>query len=181
MIKLIFATTKGQGVIGLKDSNSLPWFLPEDLKIFKKFTLNNTILMGWNTWKSLNYTPLPKRRNIVLSNRSEDTDVFAGIYPKKELHNVLVYYSDSRIGPNDLYIIGGAKLFEEVITQYPEFIDEMIISWVNEKFIGEIQPFEREKYVYLPRQIFKELNSNFEIKNEVYTCNDFTTINYVRS
>ena len=46
--------------------NDLPWYLPADLKIFKKNTLNKPILMGRKTCESLK-KPLPQRVNWVLS------------------------------------------------------------------------------------------------------------------
>src|SRR5687768_17589244 len=44
----------------------LPWHYSADLKFFKQTTVNNAIVMGFNTWKSIG-KPLPKRLNIVLS------------------------------------------------------------------------------------------------------------------
>ena len=65
-MKLIVAICKNGG-IGYK--NKIPWHLKKDLQHFKKMTIgnnNNAVIMGNNTWKSLNNTPLPKRTNIIL-------------------------------------------------------------------------------------------------------------------
>ncbi len=43
----------------------LPWHLPEDLKVFKKYTTGHPIVMGRKTWDSIG-KPLPNRQNIVL-------------------------------------------------------------------------------------------------------------------
>ena len=51
-------------VIGV--ANQLPWHLPEDLKHFKKHTINKPIIMGRNTFDSIGRA-LPERDNIVLS------------------------------------------------------------------------------------------------------------------
>ncbi|HSK71207.1 MAG TPA: dihydrofolate reductase, partial [Pyrinomonadaceae bacterium] len=48
----------------------LPWHYSADLKFFKETTLNNAVVMGFNTWKSIG-KPLPKRLNIVLSRSAE--------------------------------------------------------------------------------------------------------------
>ena len=66
-IHLIWAQDSNGG-IGKK--GSLPWYIPEDLKNFKKLTQNSTIIMGRNTWESLPIKPLPKRRNIVISSHN---------------------------------------------------------------------------------------------------------------
>ena len=69
-IKLITAYDKNK-LIGV--DNKLPWDLPEDLKHFKKSTLNKTIIMGKNTYLSLK-KPLPNRVNIVISRTLEKTE-----------------------------------------------------------------------------------------------------------
>ena len=51
-------------------NNELPWHLPEDLKNFKKLSLNKPIIMGRNTFDSIG-RPLPGRDNIVLSRNAE--------------------------------------------------------------------------------------------------------------
>lgn len=62
--------------IGLK--NSIPWYIPEDLKYFKllttpKYNEYSFVIMGSKTWDSINdkYKPLKNRINIVLSNNIE--------------------------------------------------------------------------------------------------------------
>lgn len=52
------------GAIG-KDGK-IPWYLPNDLKYFKKTTLNHPIIMGRKSFESLG-RPLPKRTNIVIT------------------------------------------------------------------------------------------------------------------
>ena len=63
-IHLIWAQD-GNGGIG--KNGKLPWHVSEDLKNFKKITLNSTVIMGRKTWESLPVKPLPNRENIVLS------------------------------------------------------------------------------------------------------------------
>ena len=52
---------------GIGKNGQLPWYIPEDLKNFKKITLNSTIVMGRKTWDSLPFKPLPKRKNIIFT------------------------------------------------------------------------------------------------------------------
>ena len=54
---------------GIGKDGELPWHIPEDLKNFKRLTLNSVIVMGRKTWESLSVRPLPKRRNVVLSSK----------------------------------------------------------------------------------------------------------------
>ena len=64
---------------GIGKNGQLPWHIPEDLKNFKKITIDSTIIMGRKTWDSLPFKPLPNRRNIVLS--------------KNTINNVEVYHN----------------------------------------------------------------------------------------
>lgn len=47
----------------------LIWFIPEDLRRFRKLTWGNTVIMGRKTWESLSdeFRPLPGRTNIVIT------------------------------------------------------------------------------------------------------------------
>lgn len=63
------------GIIGR--GGDIPWRVPEDLVRFKQVTMGRTVVMGRRTWESLpaRVRPLPGRRNVVLSRR---TDFVAG-------------------------------------------------------------------------------------------------------
>ena len=62
---LIVAMTKDR-VIG--KNGMLPWNIPSDLQHFKSLTLDTPVIMGRNTFLSLNrVNGLPKRKNIVIT------------------------------------------------------------------------------------------------------------------
>ena len=66
-ISIIVAMAENR-VIG--KGGELPWYLPADLKHFKKLTVGQTVIMGRKTHESIVRRlgkPLPKRRSIVLS------------------------------------------------------------------------------------------------------------------
>jgi len=99
-IHLIWAQEKDGG-IGI--NNDLPWHISEDLKKFKKLTLNKPIIMGRNTWNSLPFKPLPKRRNVVLSSQSlNDVECYTSV------ENCL----DGLINESDVFVIGGAQIYK---------------------------------------------------------------------
>ena len=50
--------------------NDLLWHISDDLKRFKRLTTNHPVIMGKNTFYSLPFRPLPKRTNIVLSDKA---------------------------------------------------------------------------------------------------------------
>ena len=69
---LILSMCRNNG-IGLK--GKLPWNIPQDLHYFAKLTKgdgNNAVIMGSNTYNSLNKVDgLPGRDNLILSSNSE--------------------------------------------------------------------------------------------------------------
>ena len=107
-IHLIWAQDKN-GSIGI--NGDLPWHIPQDLKNFKKITLNQVIVMGRKTWDSLKLKPLPKRRNIVLTSQHkiQDVDVFNNV---NELLKSLIDSKEKQI-----FIIGGAHGLDSDLLQ----------------------------------------------------------------
>lgn len=67
MISLVVARAKN-GAIGR--DNTIPWHLPEDLRLFQRETLGSAVIMGRRTWDSLPMKPLKNRLNIVVSRDS---------------------------------------------------------------------------------------------------------------
>ena len=118
-------------VIG-KDGD-LPWHLSEDLKLFKKRTLDHPIIMGRATFESLpKQRPLPRRRNIVLSRTLAPRD---GIEIITDLHQLV------GLGvTGDAYLIGGAGIFES----YLAACTSIILTFVHEAHDGDrfMPPFE---------------------------------------
>ena len=47
-------------------NNKLPWYLPEDLKYFKRVTMGKPLIMGRKTFESLG-KPLPGRPHIIIT------------------------------------------------------------------------------------------------------------------
>jgi dihydrofolate reductase len=69
LVGLVWAQSTS-GVIGR--GGDIPWRVPEDLARFKRVTMGHTVVMGRRTWDSLpaQVRPLPGRRNVVLSRRT---------------------------------------------------------------------------------------------------------------
>jgi dihydrofolate reductase len=56
---------------GISKNGSIPWNVPDDMKFFKETTLKNVVIMGKNTFSSLNNKPLKDRLNIVITRNPE--------------------------------------------------------------------------------------------------------------
>lgn len=93
------------GAIGKE--GGLPWHYSADLKFFREQTTGHACVMGSRTWATLK-KPLPNRLNVVLSSRAE--------VPAQEsvlwLRDKLSVLSLKDYLKCDLFVIGGAKVFE---------------------------------------------------------------------
>lgn len=93
------------GAIG--KGGTLPWHYSADLKFFKEQTTGNACVMGYRTWASLK-RPLPNRLNIVLTRRT-DTEPRESVLWVRDKQSVLSLYEYLNC---DLYVLGGAQIFE---------------------------------------------------------------------
>ena len=117
-VSLIVAVGK-QGQIG-KD-NKLLWHIPDDLKNFKKITLNHPIIMGRKTYESIG-KPLPNRTNIVLSSKKIDQVLTA-----TSLEGALQFAKT--LDTQEVFVIGGASVYKEAVDK--KFIDRIYLSLVE--------------------------------------------------
>lgn len=104
MISIIAAIGKNNE-LGL--NNDLIWHLPNDLKFFKEKTLNQNIVMGYNTFVSLGRV-LPSRKHIVLS--FEKVRLPLEVIQFNNLEDLNNYIKDK-----DVFIIGGASMYKQFI------------------------------------------------------------------
>lgn len=85
----------------------LPWRFPADMKFFREQTTGHACLMGRKTWLTLK-RPLPGRLNVVLSRGAE-------VEPRESvvwLRDHLSALSLAEYLRGDLYVIGGAQIYE---------------------------------------------------------------------
>ena len=104
-INIIAAVAKNRA-IGFQ--NKLIYWLPNDLKRFKALTTGHTIIMGRNTYLSLPKGALPNRRNVVLSTTVSEL-------PGCDVYPSLDAALKSCRPDEDIYIIGGARVYEQAI------------------------------------------------------------------
>ena len=126
MISFIVATDEN-GVIG--KNNQIPWYLPDDLKRFKKITMGHPIVMGRKTFESIG-KPLPGRENIVLTKNK-----------KLELKGCTVFHSEKelidyckRLKDEEIFVIGGANLFKIFLP----YVDRIYLTKIYKRFEGDV-------------------------------------------
>ncbi|KYD03251.1 dihydrofolate reductase [Heyndrickxia sporothermodurans] len=102
MISFLWAQDE-KGVIGR--NNQLPWYIPEDLKYFKKTTMGHPIVMGRKTFESIG-KPLPGRQNIIIT---RDENFCAKDCLVLQSKHQLLNWADQQ--DKEVFITGGAEIF----------------------------------------------------------------------
>lgn len=104
IVSAIVAMAKNR-VIGHDDR--IPWYLPADLKYFKRTTLNHHILMGRKSFRAIG-RPLPKRTNVVITR-----DLFFTASNALVVHSLEEGLQLAREqGEAEAFIIGGGQIYE---------------------------------------------------------------------
>lgn len=129
------------GLIG--QEGHLPWQLPNDLQFFKEVTMGQTIVMGRSTFDGMGKRLLPGRHTIVVTTNPEYDGAGAEV-----IQNVTTLIEDSQY--EDLYIIGGAGLFEALKQE----VEVLYCTKIHATFEGD---------VYFPKDFPWE---NFELMKE---------------
>jgi len=125
-ISAIVAISKNR-VIG--HENDIPWYLPADLKYFKRTTLNHPIIMGRNTFTSIG-KPLPKRTNIVLTRNP--FYIASGCLIAHSLKQALELAFDQE--EEEVFIIGGGQIYEQALP----YLDKIYLTEVDLEVPGEV-------------------------------------------
>ena len=125
MLSIIVAIAENYA-IGL--NNDLLWHIPADLARFKRITSGHPVIMGKRTWESLPVRPLPKRRNIVISDipgdRIDGAEVVSSIPAAIDLCDP----------EEENFVIGGASVYR----QFLPLCDRLYITWVHQAFKGDV-------------------------------------------
>ena len=160
---LIVASDENNG-IGLfkNDEFKLPWHNKDDMLFFKNITSNDHILkaiiMGKNTFSSLNYKPLANRFNIIISSTlSCPESNFLKIFTK--IDDALLFCKKLNL---KTFVIGGSQLYAEALTS----------PYLNKIYWNIIHQTSNDSNIYFPLNI-NNLNNKFYIK-ESKKINDVT-------
>ena len=121
-----------KNVIG--NNNKIPWYIPEDLKLFQKTTKNHIIVMGRKTFESLPNGPLKNRINVVITNQTE-------LYEKSNETLIYTNFVNSfalletlqKETQKEVFIIGGNTIYK----QYFEYCTKFHISFINNTQSGD--------------------------------------------
>ena len=94
-----------RGAIG--KGGRLPWRYPADMRFFREQTTGHACVMGRRTWLTLK-KPRPTRLNVVLT-RGAEVEPRESVVWLRDKSSVLSLKDYLR---GDLYVIGGAQIYE---------------------------------------------------------------------
>ena len=122
-IYLIAAVAKN-GVIGT--NGKLPWHLAEDMKHFKRLTLNHPIIMGRRTWESL-AKPLPDREHVVISRKPGFEAPGASV--ASSLEGAIALCAGEPVA----FVIGGAEVYAAALP----LADGLVLTEIHQDYAGD--------------------------------------------
>ena len=158
MISMIVAVDNTNNESGIGKDGMLKWHIPEDLKFFKQFTLNKTLIVGRKTFENL--PQLKNRKIMVLTNNPTliDNETYFDLDDIKK-----TIFNDKL---NEFVIIGGKQSYEL-------FIDSIDYAVVNEITFKKDENKNNEYDTNLSK-LFNQMKYNdnqFNYKNK-YTLID---------
>jgi dihydrofolate reductase len=136
--------------------NSIPWYLPEDLKWFKKHTLNHAIIMGRKCFESIG-RPLPKRTNIVITR-----DMFYLVNGCTVVHSLSEALQIAQNeGETEAFIIGGGEIYAQSL----DLCTKIYLTEVHADIEGEIifpSILESDWKIIFQEKHLKDENNEFD-------------------
>lgn len=126
------------------DAGSMPWHLPDDLKQFRRTTLNRPIIMGRKTYASIGQ-PLKRRTNIVLT-RDKGFHV-EGVFTAHGVEEALLT-AESHLGEEQEVIIGGGAEIYRLFLPYASTLRLTYVDAVvpGDTFFPEISHYHWQEF-----------------------------------
>lgn len=129
MLDVILAMTKNNG-IGF--NGKLPWHSSNELNLFKQKTKNGFLIVGRKTYQNL--PKLNNRTIIVLSKHRNDTKFQDDVSVFENIDDILTSFNYNGHNEGQLFIAGGAEIYNEVFSNWKNFINQIHLSVMNEDY-----------------------------------------------
>jgi len=159
MIKAIMAVDDEGGV---SKRGSMPWPTnSNDLKRFKKYTINNVVIMGRLTWIDPGMpSPLKNRINVLITKKDKEKYPGADEYISGDLISKIKLIN-TKYENQDLFIIGGPKIIDQLF----ELIEEFYLTRIYGEFDCDktLDLKKIEDAMTLEEKIIKDKTCHFEI------------------
>ena len=172
-IIVVYTNNKGIG----KD-NTLPWKIPSDLKKFKNLTTGNkknAIIMGKNTYLSLNKRSLPYRDNLILSNSLMINNIDDNNNITRSFKNEIKlkeFLYDKKY--DELWVIGGGNIYDLFLNKTNIFVVKNIyVTLIDDEI--ECDTFfpiiDNNKYSFMSKAIHSSNDSKYKLYDIIYRNN----------
>ena len=174
-VNIIVAYTNNKGI---GKNNSLPWKIPSDLKKFKNLTTGNkknAIIMGKNTYLSLNKKSLPNRDNLILStslmiNNIDDNNNITRSFKNEIKLKEFLY--DKKY--DELWVIGGENIYDLFLNKTNIFVVKNIyVTLIDDEI--ECDTFfpiiDNNKYSFMSKAIHSSNDSKHKLYDIIYSIN----------
>ena len=109
------AAVDRKGAIG--KGGKLPWHYSADMKFFRETTTGHAVVMGRKTWLTIG-KPLKNRLNIVLS-RDSSIEPQESLLVFTDIESVISFSASLT---TDLFVIGGAQIYEAFLPKIEKWI-----------------------------------------------------------
>ncbi len=112
---------------GIGKNGTLPWHIPEDLKLFKQITMGGVLLMGRKTFESVGFV-FPGRESIILTKKDDwlpqdhvktwteekasRTHVCGSLQEAIQVYSRLAKEAPTGSEPRRFYCIGGGQIYK---------------------------------------------------------------------
>lgn len=138
-------------------NNALPWYLPEDLKYFKRVTLGKPVIMGRKTWESIG-RPLPGRTNIVITRDAAFQPDGVRVVHSLEQALALAEKICLLDGGDEAIVMGGAEIYALALPH----ADRLYLTQVHADVEGDAHfpPLDLTQWHELGREDFAAQGPN---------------------
>lgn len=153
-LSLVWAMAQNR-VIGR--NNNLPWYLPEDLKYFKRITMGKPIIMGRKTFDSIG-KPLPGRANIVITRNPDFAIEGVKVVNSLDAAITLCKSIGEIDGVDEAMVIGGAQIYKLALPS----ADRLYLTEVHSEVEGDayFPEFDRSAWNVTAREDFEASDPN---------------------
>jgi thymidylate synthase len=125
--------------------NTIPWYLPEDLKTFKRLTIgngNNSIVMGRKTWDSLDRKVLQGRLNFVLTKNKQKFENKPNLIFVNDIEEVYIEHQKRKL--DNMFVIGGYDIYKMFMEK--NLVDQVYFTHVKKIIDGKDLIFFPQEY-----------------------------------
>ena len=138
--------------------NKIPWYVPNDFKWFKEFTMGKKLIVGKTTFNTLPF--LKNRECLVLTRRVDGIDAYITnqyLVNNNSMTGQMITMEDlesySQFRKDAMVVTGGAKTYVKLLP----YITEFYVTHVNGNYEGDVfmPAFE---HMFTNKEVVKEFD-----------------------